>query len=337
MNEVAYQAEFLKGGVSQWLYVLVGGMGNKNKCCLERGGVREMKPNYYKQTMKLVVILSLFISDFSVLLADDVLRIGIFPRRSVAVTTKMFTPLAEYLEEQLGRTISIDVPPDIPAFWSRLEKGNYDLVHLNQYHYIRANAKYGWQAILKNEEFGEDNIAGALWVIKDSDIRRIDDLRGKLIVFGGGDHAMVASIMTRDLLQQAGLSNDSYIGMATLQPLKSIISVYYKQADAAGVADLVVKLPIIRKKIDVSKLRLLAKSKSLAHLPWAIRGDMKVNEKEKIINSLLSLNDSSNGKSVLEAAGLTGIRPALDRDYDEHRLIIKRVLDEDYITGQRKY
>ena len=243
MNEVAYQAEFLKVGVSQWLYILVGGMGNKNKCCLERGGVRVMKPNYYKQTMKLVVILSLFISDFSVLLADDVLRIGIFPRRSVAVTTKMFTPLVEYLEEQLGRTISIDVPPDMPAFWSRLEKGDYDLVHLNQYHYVRANAKTGWQAILKNEEFGEGNIAGALWVLKDSDIRRIDDLRGKLIVFGGGDHAMVASIMTRDILLQAGLSDDSFISMATLQPLKSMISVYYKQADAAGIADMVVKNP----------------------------------------------------------------------------------------------
>ncbi|MEA1888540.1 MAG: PhnD/SsuA/transferrin family substrate-binding protein, partial [Pseudomonadota bacterium] len=275
-----------------------------------------MKQNY-KNMMKLIVILSLFFSDISVLLADDILRIGIFPRRSVAVTTKMFTPLAEYLAEQLDRKVSIDVPPDMPAFWSRLENGDYDLVHLNQYHYVRANAKSGWQAILKNEEFGEGNIAGALWVLKESDIKRIDDLRGKLIVFGGGDHAMVASIMTRDLLQQAGLSGDSYIGMATLQPLKSIISVYYKQADAAGVADLVVKFPIIRKKIDISKLRLLAKSKSLAHLPWAIRGDMEVNEKDKIKNSLLSLNDSSNGKSVLESAGMTGIRPVLDRDYDE--------------------
>jgi len=294
-----------------------------------------MKLNYNRQAMKLVVILSLFISDISVLLADDVLRIGIFPRRSVEATTKMFTPLAEYLEQQLGRKVSIDVPPDMPAFWSRLENGEFDLVHLNQYHYVRANAKSGWQAILKNEEFGDGNIAGALWVLKDSDIKRIDDLRGKLIVFGGGDHAMVASIMTRDLLQQAGLSDDSYIGMATLQPLKSIISVYYKQANAAGVAELVVKFPIIQEKIDVSKLRLLAKSKSLAHLPWAIRGDMKVNEKEKITNSLLSLNDSSNGKSVLKAAGLTGIRPVLDSDYDEHRLIIKRVLDEDYIAGRR--
>ncbi len=285
--------------------------------------------------MKLLVILSLFFSDISVLLADDVFRIGIFPRRSVAATIKMFTPLSEYLGKQLGRKISIDVAPDMPAFWSRLETGEYDLVHFNQYQYVRANAKLGWQAILKNEEFGEDNIAGALWVLKDSDIRRIGDLRGKLIAFGGGDQAMVASIMTRDILLQAGISDDSFIGIATLHPVKSIISVYYKQADAAGAGDSVVKHPAIRKKIDISRLRILAKSKSLAHLPWAVRGDMKVNEKEKIINSLLLLNDTSKGKSVLRAAGLTGIRPALDRDYDEHRLIIKRVLDEDYITRRR--
>ena len=45
---------------------------------------------------------------------------------------------------------------------------------------------------------------------------------------------------------------------------------------------------------------------------------------------LLSLNDSSRGKSVLKSAGLTGILSVNDKDYDEHRAIIKRVLDEDY-------
>jgi len=294
-----------------------------------------MKLNFNKHVIGLLIILPLFFSDISILLADDILRIGIFPRRSVATTIKMFTPLSEYLGKQLDRKVSIDVAPDMPAFRSRLEAGEYDLVHLNQYQYVRANATMGWQAILRNEEFGEDTIAGALWVLKDSNIRRIGDLRGKLIVFGGGDHAMVASIMTRDILLQAGIGDDSFIGMATLHPVKSIISVYYNQADAAGVGELIVKHPAIRKKIDVSKLRLLAKSKSVAHLPWAVRGDMKANEKEEIINGLLSLNDTSKGKSVLRAAGLTGIRPALDRDYDEHRLIIKRVLDEDYITRRR--
>lgn len=280
--------------------------------------------------MKLLIIFLLFISNISVLLAEDIFRIGIFPRRSVALTTQMFTPMSEYVGERLGMKVSIDVPPDMPAFWSRMENGDYDLVHLNQYHYVRANAKSGWQAILKNEEFGESNLAGTLWVHKDGDIENIGDLKGKLIVFGGGDHAMVASIMTRDILLQAGIGDDFFIGMTTLHPVKAIISVFYKQADAAGAGSSIVKFPAIRKQINVSKLRVLAKSKSLAHLPWAVRGDMEKSEKEKIKNILLSLNDSSRGKSVLKSAGLTGILSVSDKDYDEHRAIIIRVLDEDY-------
>lgn len=73
----------------------------------------------------------------------------------------------------------------------------------------------------------------------------------------GGDHAMVASIMTRDILQQAGIKEDSYIGMTTLHPLKSIISVYYKQADAAGLGDMIRNIPAVKKKIDVDNLRVL--------------------------------------------------------------------------------
>jgi phosphonate transport system substrate-binding protein len=283
-----------------------------------------------KLMMKLVVFLFLFLSNIPLLQADDIFRIGIFPRRSVEVSKKMFTPLSAYLEQQLNKKIVLDVPPDMPAFWSRLEEGKYDLVHLNQYHYVRAHAKLGWQAILKNEELGEDTISAALWVLNSSDIRQVSDLRKKLIVFGGGDHAMVASIMTRDMLLQAGINDDDYIGMTTIHPMKSIISVYYKQADAAGVSASVVKLPAIRKEIDTDQLRLLVKSEPVAHLPWAIRGDIDDEIRNRIVNALLSLNGSRSGVTVLKSAGLTGIRTANDSDYDKHRQIIKRVLNEQY-------
>ena len=141
---------------------------------------------------------------------------------------------------------------------------------------------------------------------------------------------MVASIMTRDMLLQAGINDDDYIGMTTIHPMKSIISVYYKQADAAGVSASVVKMPAIKKEIDTEELRLLAKSEPVAHLPWAIRGDIDEETRKRIVNALLSLNDSGSGVNVLKSAGLTGIRAANDSDYDKHREIIKRVLNEQY-------
>ena len=258
------------------------------------------------------------------------LSIGVFPRRNVATTIKMFTPIVNYLEQQLGHKVSLDVAPDMPAFWSRLKNGDYDLVHLNQYHYVKAHAELGWQVILKNEEFGKDTLASAIWVHKDSNIKQLKDLQGKLIVFGGGKHAMVASIMNKDLLLKEGLSDDSYIGMSSLYPVKSILSVYYNQADAVGTGAAVTKIPLIRKKIDVSELRMVGQSKPLAHLPWAVSQKMSSSDREALIKSLLSLNNSKSGKQLLGAAGMSGISLADDRDYDEHRIIIKRVLNEDY-------
>ena len=274
--------------------------------------------------------LCLFITSLQLLADEEELRIGVFPRRNVADSLKMFTPLAKYLEQQLGHSVSLDIAPDMPAFWSRLVNGEYDLVHLNQYHYARAHAELGWQAILKNEEFGKDTLASALWVHKDSDIKEVKDLQGKLIVFGGGDHAMVASIMNKDLLQQAGITENSYIAMSSVTPVKSILSVYYKQADAVGTGAHVTRIPLIREKIDVSDLRILAQSKPLAHLPWAIHQDMSTADRELLIKSLLSLNDSNTGKQILRSAGMTGIKLVDDKDYDEHRKIIKRVLNEEY-------
>jgi phosphonate transport system substrate-binding protein len=262
--------------------------------------------------------------------SDQELRIGIFPRRNVNVTMKMFGPLAEHLQDTLKRKVTLDVPPDIPAFWSRMRMGNYDLVHMNQYHYVRAHAELGWQAVLKNEEFGEDKIAAAIWVRNDSDINSLEDLRGKLIVFGGGDHAMVASIMVRDILQQAGINEGSYIGMSTLHPVKSILTVYYRQADAAGVGNVVGKIPQIREQIDVDELKMLAMSEPVAHLVWALRPGLDSALQQDIVNGALALNDTKNGREILAKAGMTGIRLATDDEYDTHRKIIKRVLGEEY-------
>ncbi|MFV2005608.1 MAG: hypothetical protein ACC650_10390, partial [Gammaproteobacteria bacterium] len=65
-------------------------------------------------------------------------------------------------------------------------------------------------------------------------------------------------------------------------------------------------------------------------------GEMSKKDKERITASLLSLNDSRDGRSILKAAGMSGIRVAQDSDYDEHRQIIKRVLGETYVSAPEK-
>lgn len=261
---------------------------------------------------------------------DSIINIGIFPRHSATDTVKMFTPMVDYLSSQLDQNFRLVIARDFKSFWKALSQGQYDIVHFNQYHYVRSKHEFGYRVILINEEFGSSKIAGSIVVRKDSGFRRLEDLRGKKVVFGGGPKAMQSYIIARYLLQKAGLNETDYIHEFTKNPPNAILAPYFKSADAGGVGDMVLQLPAITKRIDTSQLTILAHHESLAHLPWAVKKNMPSSLATKIQKVLSTLHRSKEGQQILNTATLTGMRTARDSDFDKHRVIIKEVLGESY-------
>lgn len=257
------------------------------------------------------------------------LIIGVFPRRSVQTTTELFTPLAQYLSRKLNREVRLETTHDFASFWEQVERKRYDLVHYNQYHYLRSHKELAYRVIAQNEEFGQSRIASAIVVRSDSGISSLQDLRGKKIVFGGDRFAMQAYIAASYLLRQAGLKPGDYFEQFALNPPKAAIATYYQQAVAAGTGDHVLQLPLVEKEIDTSKMKYLAIGQPLAHLPWAVKAELPVALADQITSLLTSLRQSAEGQVLLQQLLLTNILPATDSDYNEHRHIIKTVLDED--------
>src|SRR5262245_12276305 len=58
--------------------------------------------------------------------ADDPLIMGVFPRRSSAETAKLFTPLADYLGERLGRKVKLVTSKNFDSFWKAVTEEQYD-------------------------------------------------------------------------------------------------------------------------------------------------------------------------------------------------------------------
>lgn len=262
--------------------------------------------------------------------SDDSLRVGVFPRRAAADTQAMFRPLAEFLSERLGRPVSLATPADYLAFWSALGRGEYDLVHYNQYHYVRAKREFGHRLIAKNEEFGRSDISAAILVRRDEPYRSLHDLRGRKILFGGGRSAMVSYVLAVDMLRGAGLQDSDYIAQFAQNPLKALIALNYMQGDAAAAGDGVTALPLVSEMVDTEGLRVLAHSSPIPHLPWAVSARVDERQAWMIRDALLSLNDSARGRELLGKMQLTGLRPAGDAEYDSVRRIIARVLGENY-------
>jgi phosphonate transport system substrate-binding protein len=253
---------------------------------------------------------------------------GIFPRRNAATTIRIFRPMARYLSEQLGREVKLVTTKDFPSFWKGVTHKKYDIVHYNQYHYIKSHQKNGYEVILKNEEFGKSSIAGSLIVRKDTGIKTIQDLKGKKILFGGDKTAMVSYIVPTMLLRRAGLKQNDYQEMFAKNPPNACIGTFHKHADASGTGDIVLNLSVVKNNIDVSQLTFLAVSEKLPHLPWAVKSNMEPDLRNKIRDTLVSLKDNKQGRQILKQARLTGLHVAVDAEYNPHRKIIAEINDK---------
>jgi phosphonate transport system substrate-binding protein len=261
---------------------------------------------------------------------DGALTLGIFPRRNFQETLTSFTPLADYLEKKIGRPVRIDAARTFDDFWLGMRDRRYDIVHFNQYHYLRAHRDLNYEVIAMNEEFNRAVIAGAISVRADSGIKRLTDLKGRTVIFGGDHYAMQSYIVATYLLRMAGLKRGDYIEKFAKNPPNAHLAVYFGQADAAGVGDGINDMPVVRNKIDVSQMRFVAVGTPLAHLPWAVRGEMDPSLRNAITQTLHSLKQSPAGRNALNQAHLTDLRPATDKDFDPHRKIVAAVLGEHY-------
>lgn len=257
------------------------------------------------------------LSCLTVATAQAELKVGIFPRGPVKDTHQAFKPLAAHLTQALGEEATLVVPKDFAAFWEGVSRREYDLVHLNQFHYIKGHDEFGYRVVLANEEGGQRTMRGVLLARKDSGIDKVADLKGKTVLFAGDKMAMASYIAPTALLHRQGLNaGTDYQEQFAKNPPAAAIGMYNKAGDAAGVGDAVLRMPAVTTAMDTAQVKVLAESEPIITLPWAVKGDLPADKVEKIQKSLSAL---PKGHEVLEAARVTGFFPATDADFAKVR------------------
>jgi phosphonate transport system substrate-binding protein len=255
--------------------------------------------------------------------ADAPVTLGVFPRFNASVTVTRYTPLAEYLGGRLGRKVSLVTSKDFETFWRGVEEQRYDIVQYNQYQYIRSARNY--QVVAHNKEFDKSTLAGVLYVRKDSGITDLRQLRGRTIMFGGGEDAMISYIAPVYLLLQAGLKKEDFKASFAVNPINSVIGVYHRQADAGASGDNALGQPSLKGAINTDELTALATSEQLLHLPWAMKRSLPAALREAVQAALVGIEGSAAGLHALKEARLSGIGKAEDKDYEPHRRMVRAV------------
>ncbi|MBI3354160.1 MAG: phosphate/phosphite/phosphonate ABC transporter substrate-binding protein [Nitrospirae bacterium] len=289
-----------------------------------------MKRVLFKIVWLFLIVPALISLNAGVLMAEEVVKMAIFPRKPTLETVKAYEPLAQYLTSKIGKKVELLVYKDFNAFWDGMKKREGDLVHFNQYQYIKGHKELSYDVFLMNEESGSARINAAIIVRKDSGINNLSDLKGKKILFGGGRQAMQSYIGATQILKKHGLKESDYVVDFAINPPSTAIAVFNKAADAAGVGEVVLNLSAIKERIDVSQLKVLAKGDELPMLCWAVKKEMNKDVAEKIKKAMIGLKNDEEGKKILKEAEATAFVPATDKDYDLVRKIVKEALDEEY-------
>ena len=250
---------------------------------------------------------------------------GVFPRLNFPV--KRFMPMADHLARRIGRQVNLVTAKTFDAFWQGVMAHRYDIVHYNQYHYIRSARDY--QVIAHIEELGKSTIAGVIYVRKDSGITALSQLRGRTVIFGGGEDAMISYIANRYQALQAGLKKDDFKSVFAVSPPNALLALSRRLADAAGAGDGVLALQPVRDAIDTTELTALAASPPLLQLPVAVKRELPAQLRLSIQSTLVNLETSEAGRQILASAMMTGMGRAEDSDYDPHRRMSSAVFEAD--------
>ena len=222
------------------------------------------------------------------------LRVTTIPEEAATEQIRKFTPLATYLENQLGMKVQFTPVTDYPAAVESLVNKKVDLVWFGGFTYVQAKLRSGGKVVpLAQRE--EDTKFQSVFITKtDSGIKTLNDMKGKQVSFGS-QSSTSGHAMPRGVLVQAGINPEkdfkriAYSGAHDA----TIASVVSGKVDAAALDITVWKKFVTENKVDTKEVNVFFTTPTYFNYNWSVHADMPVALIEKIKAALLALNPAN--------------------------------------------
>ncbi len=231
--------------------------------------------------------------------AQQVFRVTTIPEEAATEQVRKFTPLASYLEKQLGVKVEFTPVSDYPAAVEALVNKKVDLVWFGGFTFVQANLRSGGKVVpLAQRE--EDTKFQSVFIAKtDSGIKTLNDMKGKQISFGS-QSSTSGHLMPRSFLLQASINPEkdfkriAYSGAHDA----TIASVVSGKVDAAALDITVWKKFVGENKVDTKAVDVFYTTPGYFNYNWSVHADMPADMQAKVKAALLALNpaDAAQGE-----------------------------------------
>ena len=261
---------------------------------------------------KFIFFVSLLMSfPYAVKAQENTLTFGIVPQQSAKRLATLWTPILQHISQQTGLNIVFSTAKDIPTFEKRLKSGEYDIAYMNPYHYVVFNKTTGYSAIAKQIN---KTIQGVIVAKANSNIKTIEDLRGKRLAFPA-PASFAATILPQAELNTLGIT-------FTPMYVSSHDSVYLNVSKGFFPAGGGIKRTLNNMPIETKSL-LTTIWKSAKYTSHAIATHPRVEDlsREKILTALINMTNTERGITLLKSINFKGFEMAENSDWDDVRAL----------------
>ncbi len=240
------------------------------------------------------------------------LSFGVYQSEKATVMYRKFTPVLDYMNDDLDNRLSRPVDVRLTIFKTyeegidALARGEIDFCRFGPASYILAkNKQHGIEPLGLELDNGERHFKGAIIVQRDSAIHSLADLKGKRFAFGDANSTIGRYLAQAELLK-AGLHAHDFAKFQYLGRHDRVASAVELDDFDAGSLRLSA-LDDLNKK---GKLRVLATFDNVGQ-PWVVRAGMDPAVIAALKESLYAIHDPA----MLKDLKITAIVPTSDAEY----------------------
>ena len=258
------------------------------------------------------------------------------PQYAHTVSYERHRLLLEYLSRATGLVMRQVFPDTFEEHVRMVERGEIDISFSNPFAYIRMAAS-GARAFARIiEPSGKPDFKSQIICRRDNKaLASLADCRGKRWMAvdpsSAGGYLYALGEFLDNGIRRADFAEISFAPGPGGKQEKVVLAVFAGVCDVGSVRD--GALDILRDRIDLGQIRVLAESKAYPGWVYCARQGLAPAITDKIAQAFFALRyDRPDDAVILAAAGMRGILPAVDADYDSVRRLAEK-LGLDAIAG----
>jgi phosphonate transport system substrate-binding protein len=250
----------------------------------------------------------------------DSLILGVHPYRAHDDLRKMFTPLADFLSQRIGKSIEIRIGESYESHLNAIIRGQLDLAYIGPALFIRLREQHVAPYLLARLEVnGRSTFTGKIFTLEGSGIKALHDLKDRHFAFGS-EYSTMSHLVPRHMLFEAGIDVNDFASYHFYNSHDNVaLAVLAGDADAGAA-----KEAVYEKYLDKGLVVIATTPEISEHLFVAPAGTDP--DKVRLLQQqLLSLSaDSAETQQVLHPIKktATALVDVQEKDYLKIRQII---------------